>query len=142
MSVFQAFSSPLRHSCTSRSSSAVPASRIAGKVISLVFSSINIFRCCVPALMLSGGGVPEKFFCVPKSILFNDGWMEITEVFLRSDQNIGAGKIHHGELLGQDLLHPVVDFFALCVIKRNQLILHQLVQFGLPGRGWLCFSQM
>ena len=54
-----------------------PASRIVGKVSSLVFSSIK-FSGVAFRLLLSGGGVPKKFFCVPKSILFNDGWMEIT----------------------------------------------------------------
>jgi hypothetical protein len=66
--------------------------------------------------MLSGGGVPKKFFCVPKSILFNDGWMEITEVFLRPNQDIWGGQVHHGELLRQDLLHAVVNLLALLVI--------------------------
>src|SRR5579864_172445 len=135
MSVFQAFSSPLKHSCTSRSSSAVPASRIGGKVSSLVFSSIK-FSGVAFRLLLSGGGVPKKFFCVPKSILFNDGWMEITEVLLRSDQNIRTGQVHHGELLGQHLLHSVIDFFALLKIESNQLLLHELVQFRFPWRGW------
>src|SRR5882757_3011412 len=115
MSLFQAFSSPLRHSCTSRSSSAVPASRIVGTVVSLAFSSIN-FPVLLSGLLLSGGGVPKKFVCVPKSILFNDGWMEITEVFLRPNQDVGAGQVHHGELLRQDLLHAVVNLLALLVI--------------------------
>src|SRR6476619_1655494 len=123
MSVFQAFSSPLRHSCTNRSSSAVAASRIVGKVSSLVFSSIK-FSGVLSGLLLSGGGVPKKFFCVPKSILFNDGWMEITEVFLRSHQNIGAGQINHGQFLRQNLLHPIVNFLALLVIHGAQLLLH------------------
>src|ERR1051326_1107820 len=120
MRVFQAFSSPARHSCTSRSSSAVAASRIVGKVSSLAFSSIK-FSGVAFRLLLSGGGEPKKFFCVPKSILFNDGWMEITQVFLRSNQDIGAGQVDHRELLRQYFLHPIVDFLTLLVIQGNKL---------------------
>src|SRR5438270_3286156 len=135
MSVFHAFSSPLKHSCTSRSSSAVPASRIVGKVSSLAFSSIK-FSGVASGLLLSGGGVPKKFVCVPKSILFNDGWMEITWVFLRSHQNIGANQINHGQLLRQNLLYPIINFLALLVIHGAQLLRHKLVQFGFPRSGW------
>src|ERR1700730_12504735 len=74
------------------------------------------FPVLLSVLLLSGGGVPKKFFCVPKSILLNDGWMEITEVFLRPNQDIWGGQINHGELLRQNLLHPIVDLLALLVI--------------------------
>src|SRR5579871_3255233 len=102
MSVFHARSSPFKHSCTSRSSSAA-ISLFASNAISLALSSIHYFS----GQSFSGGGVPKKLFCVPKSILFNHCRAKVTQVFLCSHQNVRTGEIHHRQLLCQDLLHAI-----------------------------------
>src|SRR6185437_1052265 len=93
------------------------------KVVPWRFLPSN-FPALLSGLLLSGGGVPKKFVCVPKSILFDDGWMEITKVFICANQNIGAGQVHHGEFLRQNFLHAVINLLALLVIQGNQLLLH------------------
>src|ERR1051326_5740425 len=82
--------------------------------------SVKIFPWRCRPSMLSGGGVPKKFICVPKSILFDDGWTKVTQVFLCAYQDVGTDQIHHGELLGQDFLHSVIYLFSLLIIRSEE----------------------
>src|ERR1700752_2819631 len=91
--------------------------------------------------------VDIELFHVPQSVRIEDCGPEVSDTISGSHKNIGARKAYHGEFVCYDFLDAVVQLFALQIVERRELLLHQAVHLGFPRRSGLalqipqmCFS--
>src|SRR5947208_1153744 len=67
---------------------------------------------------------------------------KMSDLSLRTGQNIRRGKKNEGQVFGDELLNSIIKPLPLLVVQRDHLLLHQLINFSLPIAGGLRFSEM
>ena len=67
--------------------------------------------------------------------------MEVADARIRARENVGRSQKNEGQIVGDQLLHAIIELFALRIIEGDHLLLHQLIEFALqPVAG--CVSPM
>src|ERR1700722_7835445 len=78
----------------------------------------------------------ELFIHIPERVRIENSRTEIADCGLSANENVGAQEENQRQVLRDEFLYAVVQFFAGCVVGRRHLRFHQLVELSFPwGRG-------
>src|SRR6478672_8638749 len=90
------------------------------------------------SLHSSSRGAKEKLVGIPKGVVIEHRGMEIPDLTPCSYQHIRSRQKNERDILRDDLLRAIVKFLPLRVGEGNHLLLHEGVNFALPGRRRCC----
>src|SRR5579864_4047211 len=87
-------------------------------------------------------GANVELIGVPQRVGIQNSGMEITHARVRNRKNVGRRQKDERKMLGNQLLHAVVELLSLSVVESDHLLLHELIDFAFPWAGGLRFVQM
>ena len=73
-----------------------------------------------------------ELFNIPEYVRFQNSRLKIPERILSASKNVRARQEDHRLILGENLLGPVIELFALCERARDHLLTDQAVDLRLP----------
>src|SRR5580692_1120113 len=81
----------------------------------------------------------ELFIHIPERVRIENSRTEIADCGLSANENVWAQEENERQILRNEFLHAVVQFFASGVVGRRHLRFHQLVELSFPWsrRGFL-----
>src|ERR1700722_4161629 len=124
ISADHASSLPCRHSFTKR---------ISGHA-SFNSSRVEILGGAMAVARFARLSVDVELFNVPQRVRIENRRPEISDAILGPCQDVGARQTDHRQILGNDLLNPIVQASSLPIIQGDQLLVHQAIHLRFPRR--------